>query len=426
MRKDVALCYGGLIAITLAPTVVTTHPFLQMLVTTVLTIYIGCRGALSASNLGGKEDWVSARPPRQQEMLQSKDVYYIPIVGSCVLFSLYLLVKFVSKQLLLVVLKLYFVVAGSHVIGKKAVEIAEPFLDKALVARLLEKQVTVPIYYLSVAGQKIDVAVAAIEKVLAPVLALIPDESRTAAAAPKADGAAAAGSSSGSGPDAARDKPEELQSTMLISQLDAIGYCFGIAVGAAYLITNHWITNNVFGVIFSITAIEMTNLGSFRNGALLLVGLFFYDVFWVFGTEVMVTVAKNIDGPIKLIYPRGEGLNPSILGLGDIVIPGFFIAMVLRFDWSLAKKTAQGVIDERYFRTCLIAYAGGITATFLVMIVFNAAQPALLYLVPACLGSVLVLAMKNKETDKLTGFTETEVEAKPAEASPAAAAKKAT
>ena len=29
-------------------------------------------------------------------------------------------------------------------------------------------------------------------------------------------------------------------------------------------------------------------------------GLFFYDIFWVFGTDVMVTVAKLADAPIKL------------------------------------------------------------------------------------------------------------------------------
>jgi Signal peptide peptidase len=32
----------------------------------------------------------------------------------------------------------------------------------------------------------------------------------------------------------------------------------------------------------------------------MLVGLFFYDIFWVFGTDVMVTVAKSFDGPIKV------------------------------------------------------------------------------------------------------------------------------
>ena len=39
-------------------------------------------------------------------------------------------------------------------------------------------------------------------------------------------------------------------------------------------------------------------------GALLLCGLFFYDIFWVFGTPVMVTVAKSLDAPIKLVFPR--------------------------------------------------------------------------------------------------------------------------
>lgn len=33
-------------------------------------------------------------------------------------------------------------------------------------------------------------------------------------------------------------------------------------------------------------------------------GLFFYDIFWVFFTPVMVSVAKNFDAPIKLLFPR--------------------------------------------------------------------------------------------------------------------------
>ena len=33
-------------------------------------------------------------------------------------------------------------------------------------------------------------------------------------------------------------------------------------------------------------------------------GLFFYDIFWVFGTDVMVTVAKSFEAPIKLVFPQ--------------------------------------------------------------------------------------------------------------------------
>ena len=71
----------------------------------------------------------------------------------------------------------------------------------------------------------------------------------------------------------------------------------------------------------------------------LLPGLFtFFFNKQVFGTEVMVTVAKSFDAPIKLVFPQDlleNGLaakNFAMLGLGDIVIPGIFIALMLRYD----------------------------------------------------------------------------------------------
>jgi minor histocompatibility antigen H13 len=70
-----------------------------------------------------------------------------------------------------------------------------------------------------------------------------------------------------------------------------------------YYITKYWILNNIFGILFSIVAIRGMNLGSFQVGFILLWCLFFYDIFWVYGTDVMVTVAKNLDIPIKLLFP---------------------------------------------------------------------------------------------------------------------------
>lgn len=93
--------------------------------------------------------------------------------------------------------------------------------------------------------------------------------------------------------------------------------------------------NNVFGVLFSIMAIRNIDLSTFKVGFLLLWFLFFYDIFWVYGTDVMVTVAKKLDIPIKLLFPylNNEGVEKfSMLGLGDIVIPGIFVALCLKFD----------------------------------------------------------------------------------------------
>ena len=77
---------------------------------------------------------------------------------------------------------------------------------------------------------------------------------------------------------------------------------------------------------------------------MLLILLFFYDIFFVFGTDVMLTVAKGIEGPIKLMFPKNYSTaldkpQYSILGLGDIVIPGAFVSMCLRYD--ILKRVEQ-------------------------------------------------------------------------------------
>ena len=55
-----------------------------------------------------------------------------------------------------------------------------------------------------------------------------------------------------------------------------------------YYAKKHWLANNVLGICFSVEGIEHLSLGSVQTGVILLSGLFFYDIFWVFCTPVMV------------------------------------------------------------------------------------------------------------------------------------------
>jgi minor histocompatibility antigen H13 len=65
----------------------------------------------------------------------------------------------------------------------------------------------------------------------------------------------------------------------------------------------------------------------------------------VFYTPYMVTVATKLDVPIKLVF-TGTGRS-SMLGLGDIVVPGIFIALALRFDlWRYYEKKIKYVPTE--------------------------------------------------------------------------------
>lgn len=165
-----------------------------------------------------------------------------------------------------------------------------------------------------------------------------------------------------------------------------------------YAAKKHWLANNILGLAFCIQGIEMLSLGSFKTGAILLGGLFLYDIFWVFFTPVMVSVAKSFDAPIKLLFPTADAARPfSMLGLGDIVIPGIFVALALRFDVSRGK-------ESQYFKSAFIGYTAGLVLTIVVMNWFQAAQPALLYIVPAVIGFLAVHVTWNGDIKPVCVF----------------------
>lgn len=85
-------------------------------------------------------------------------------------------------------------------------------------------------------------------------------------------------------------------------------------------------------------------MGVYKIGVILLVGLLFNNIFSVFGTDAMFTVANFLVGPFNIPFPCSRvpdtitvRLETSLLGLGDIVIPGIFFALLLRFDAHVAK-----------------------------------------------------------------------------------------
>lgn len=203
-----------------------------------------------------------------------------------------------------------------------------------------------------------------------------------------------------------------------------------------YVHFKSWLYNNLLAFIFCVQGLQSLFIGNFKNGFVLLVLLFFYDIFFVFGTDVMLTVAKGIEAPIKLMFPKdysGEKPQYSILGLGDLIIPGVFVSLCLRYDVLRTidqEKLADLIEEERdnkaketnavvkylrekaieapktYFYAVNVGYLLAIIATIVVMLVFEHGQPALLYLVPGCIGTVVGTALVKGEFNELWTFSE--------------------
>lgn len=125
-----------------------------------------------------------------------------------------------------------------------------------------------------------------------------------------------------------------------------IGFLLGCAVEGLYIYTESSMLSNIIGLSVCYMAFNWMSVTSFSIGTLVLVGLFFYDIVMVFYTPFMMAVATQVDAPLKLTYETAGGRS-SLLGLGDIVIPGIFICLALRFDlWRHYQRKVTRVQED--------------------------------------------------------------------------------
>ena len=234
---------------------------------------------------------------------------------------------------------------------------------------------------------------------------------------------------------------------------DVIGLVLGISAISLYNYTKAWWLTNLIGFGFCYGTLQLLSPTTFWTGTLVLVGLFAYDIVMVFYTPMMVTVATTLDVPIKLVFPGPK--RGSMLGLGDVVLPGIMMALALRFDlylhylhkqrtpvnpsdMSASSKlpiirapyvNATGVWGERfwthgisqtgestiadgarfpkvYFKASLVGYIIAMLVTLAIMNIYHHAQPALLYLVPGVLISLWGTAFIRGEWRLMYGYTE--------------------
>ncbi|KAG6031329.1 hypothetical protein E4U41_007620 [Claviceps citrina] len=120
----------------------------------------------------------------------------------------------------------------------------------------------------------------------------------------------------------------EVKAQVRFSHVVALLLSAGTAL--VYSLTESSLLSNLLGCGMCYGSFLVLSPTDFLTGSLVLWGLFFYDVVMVFYTPYMMTVATTLEIPIKVTLATGWG--KSMLGLGDIVIPGMMIGWALRLD----------------------------------------------------------------------------------------------
>lgn len=467
--------------------------YIHLILSALFPIYTGAHASLSRPSSAAKAkkssddgDDEEEEDVQKMEGMTPKDAIMFPITAGIVLTGLYFAIKAYGASIINLVLGVYFSVIGTFSVAKL---ISDGLTTLASIA--------FPSYYQN-------------DGKLWKIL----DTERKAVAVGSDNEDATARSSPLGGPFGRLSVPEPLLTGLwrvrsLVKQEFVVkGYWKGfidvraistrlnflsmllgvVAVCYSLLADRPWWLTNLQGFAFSygrlgggdldiiksltnaflrLGALQLLSPTTFGTGSLILAGLFFYDIWAVFFTPLMITVAKNLDVPIKLVFPRPEqpsatpGEPPvrsfSMLGLGDIVLPGLMIGLALRFDLymfyirkqkSVAKQAEDGTTVQEvvkapyvsvsgnwgeklwtssaapqrassifpaqlatrfpkpYFTVTMVGYVLGMVATLLVMSIFDHGQPALLYLVPGVLISLWGTALVRGEVQELWQFSE--------------------
>ena len=179
-----------------------------------------------------------------------------------------------------------------------------------------------------------------------------------------------------------------------------------VIVSATWFFFRHenwsWCLQDLIAISFVLHLLCSVRLPNIKVSCVLLILLFLYDIFWVFlsgyffKTSVMVHVATAANGsmgetmPMLIRIPKWKNAlgGFSLLGLGDIALPGVFVAFLLRFDYIINKQLKW----NSYFVISSIGYMVGLGLTFFALHWMKVGQPALLYIVPCMLIPVCMFA----------------------------------
>ncbi|KAI9437759.1 signal peptide peptidase-domain-containing protein [Lactarius indigo] len=294
--------------------------YVGIITTATVSIYAGSFGTLSKSQ-GPKETSDEDKDEDDSPLrLTSEDAWTFPVLGSTLLGGLFLAIKYFGKEWINWLLSLYFALAGLYSVPRSLTSLAK-FTLGSQSWNNFEK-----VFEFRLRTGK-----------GTPSLLLVP-----------------------------------------LGMVPSFIYIFYSGPTKSILLTN------VLALSLGHQAMSLLKIDSFRTGAILLSGLFLYDVWWVFGTKVMVSVATSLDLPMKILWPKSTRLSlehgTMMLGLGDIVVPGTFVSLALRYDHfrhttasrrNRLRSPISSLLSSHMLQGSL--HDGGHAR-------IQAAQPALLYL----------------------------------------------
>lgn len=187
-------------------------------------------------------------------------------------------------------------------------------------------------------------------------------------------------------------------------EFDHFGFSAATLFAFLYNVTGHWILNNLFAIVLAYNYLVRVRPGCVAIAGSVAALYSVCGLYWMGFIGVSHAVTDGF--PFKFMFPGcspGDGACGTyfvVLGLGDVVVPGLFMAALLRYDVS------KGTDSKLYFTVSLAAYEASLVLAYALAAATGIALPTQVFVIPACVYAPLIVAMNNGELHLLCFYTE--------------------
>ncbi|CAI2351180.1 unnamed protein product [Caenorhabditis sp. 36 PRJEB53466] len=161
-----------------------------------------------------------------------------------------------------------------------------------------------------------------------------------------------------------------------------------LAFGVYHEFSGNWISNDILAFASIYVVCSRIQAVSYQTAIILLVGMSLFDLFFFYVVDLLSTVTKENRAPLMILVPRDLNGNKQSLAALDIMVPGIFLNVVLKYS---------SMYDTNLFAITFTAVFASLVVTVFSSIWRNKTTPAMV--LPALSAIVFSIGFANHVED---------------------------
>lgn len=105
-----------------------------------------------------------------------------------------------------------------------------------------------------------------------------------------------------------------------------------LSFGLYHECSGNWISNDILAFASIYVVCSRIQAVSYQTAIIFVIGMSLFDLFFLYVVDLLSTVVKENRSPLMILVPRDTKGNKQSLAALDIMVPGVFLNVVLKYS----------------------------------------------------------------------------------------------